>query len=84
MNALMPEVKGECDASGQKGPRLSRWFAPCDSSLYRDALLDLHRCPACGEVADQFHRDGWGPIPCIGPDPCLPAFLVGEDCGGGE
>ena len=71
MSALMPEVEGECAGDTQPDcPRiLPTWCA-------------IPTCPKCGRY-DNSHS-----FACIdllkSMTFYLPAFLVGEDCGGGR
>ena len=71
---FMAQVEGECEGDVQL-------LCPLDLTWCHDDRLTPW-CPACRKVAYDRHSLGCVPFPCIGSDPCLPASLVGEDCGG--
>jgi len=87
MNALMPEVERECASVSTTYPlpwdswrvTLPPEAQKCARVSWLWVYADYPRCARCGSI----DRYCWGcssaPVPR-----CLPASLVGEDCGGGE
>ncbi len=85
MNATMPILNEEYEADSAN---CSLPYQDYERLCVGDYAGCEWWCVACGRRVWAHHLEGMAykhtSSPCIGPNPCLPASLGGEDCGGGQ